>query len=209
MRMVYVNMVQKMLVVRKKFFLNVGTLIAIFFVAIGILALVVGIFETLFTFSIIYSFGEAIALIFQLIYGLLIAIYFPFVKIWIENNPMYDAFFAKKKVSKHISEVLSGRNHIDWTTTDDVKRTVSGTVDRFGNLYNADLKEYRSRKTAEIKKGEYTDMYILRYMVLKPTLFLLTWLLTPFIGLIAIPRLKKIGLESILDEQLENERLTN
>ena len=122
---------------------------------------------------------------------------------------MYDAFFAKKKVSKHISEVLSGRNHIDWTTTDDVKRTVSGTVDQFGSLYNADLKEYRSRKTAEIKKGEYTDMYILRYMVLKPTLFLLAWLLTPFIGLIAIPRLKKIGLESILDEQLENERLTN
>ncbi|EHA4020804.1 hypothetical protein JKN55_000065 [Enterococcus faecalis] len=207
--MVYVNMVQKMLVVRKKFFLNVGTLIAIFFVAIGILALIVGIFETLFTFSVIYSFGEAIALIFQLIYGLLIAIYFPFVKLWIENNPMYDTFFAKKKVSKHILEVLNGRNRIDRTTTDDVKRTVSGTVDRFGNLYNADLKEYRSRKTAEIKKGEYTDMYILRYMVLKPTLFLLAWLLTPFIGLIAIPRLKKIGLESILDEQLTNERLTD
>lgn len=207
--MVYVNMVQKMLVVRKKFFLNVGTLIAIFFVAIGILALVVGIFETLFTFSMIYSFGEAIALIFQLVYGLLIAIYFPFVKLWIESNPMYDGFFAKKKVSKHILEVLNGRNRIDRTTTDDVKRMVSGTVDRFGNLYNADLKEYQSRKTAEIKKGEYTDMYILRYMVLKPTLFLLAWLLTPFIGLIAIPRLKKIGLESILDEQLTNERLTD
>ena len=207
--MVYVNMVQKMLVVHKKFFLNVGTLIAIFFVAIGILALIVGIFETLFTFSMIHSFGEAIALIFQLVYGLLIAIYFPFVKIWIENNPMYDAFFANKKVSKHILEVLNGRNRIDRTTTDDVKRTVSGTVDRVGNLYNADLKEYRSRKTAEIKKGEYTDMYILRYMVLKPTLFLLAWLLTPFIGLIAIPRLKKIGLENMLDEQLANEHLTN
>lgn len=33
--MVYVNMVQKMLVVRKKFFLNVGTLIAIFLLLWG------------------------------------------------------------------------------------------------------------------------------------------------------------------------------
>ena len=95
--MVYVNMVQKMLVVRKKFFLNVGTLIAIFFVAIGILALIVGIFETLFTFSMIYSFGEAIALIFQLIYGLLIAIYFPFVKLWIEIILCMMHFLQRKK----------------------------------------------------------------------------------------------------------------
>lgn len=45
-------------------------------------------------------------------------------------------------------------------------------------------------------------MYLIRYTLEKAAFFTIAWTVTPFLALIALPLLKKQGLEAILDETL-------
>lgn len=154
-----------MLAVNKKFFLNVGTVLAIAGVLMSGLIIIVGTFHyggnilrgfTPISMALEGYMEEVFPAILMLVYGILIAVYYSFVRVWAKHS----------RISQH------------W----------------FSSKYNEKIRGFEDRM---VFIGVKAHMAIPQFFF-----WLFAWLLTPFIALLAVPRLKKKGLEAALDKQL-------
>lgn len=198
--MIYIEMVKKMMKANKKFFINLGTMYS---VIIGIF-MVMNSFHSPGSYNIFFFLRQFVTVAIALSYLFLTGVSFPFVELWMEKNTLFRMYLGKKTILEHFNDIRSGRREIDAITGDNVRYKVSGYVDRYGDINNANLKEHRSRETANNRKETMLWGYILRYTLIKIPIMMFVWFICPILALIAIPSLQKSGLEAWLDERLAN-----
>lgn len=192
----YIEVPKKTWKENPKFFLyNIGSIVSFFLFLDYFYKIISKIVMTLINRS---DLSGLLTMIFYAICLILITIYFPYVFIWFKLSVLgrfMEKLFPKKSLKDHYGSYKRARDNAYNQTSDDVHYTGTGYADGFGRVSISEIKEYRSRRTAEVNRDTAGDEYLGKFIILKPLFYLLIyltlWYFTPILFLIAVPKVVK------------------